>query len=156
MRTFGIVLLSLLVAGPRAVAAGGPSDVSPWRAAVAAELETLLLGLGSPKVSERVMTAAIDAAEREIGALDPVEAAPIVLEAATRAQLRWHLGTPLPRLRAELRQEFRVAMRSVAEAGERLRALERVRRRLEREAPGPGGASAPGRTGGPPRGGWSP
>lgn len=156
MSALVIVLFALLVTGPRAVAAGAPPDASPWRAAVTADLEALRSAAGGPAIAEGVMRATIEAAERELGTLDPAEVAPLVLEAAMRAQLRWRLGTPLPRLGAELRQEFRVAMRDGADAGERLRALRRIRRRLERETPGPGGASPRWWMEEPSRGGRSP
>jgi len=132
MKTAFLVLLPLLLAtavAPRASAAGGSPATAAWRSVVEAGLQLL--------------TADADgSAARELGAREPDEAAPLIFEAAVRAELRLRFGTSLPRVKAELRQEFRVAARAGAAARDWLRALERVRRRFERAMPG-GSGSAP-------------
>jgi len=141
-----LVLLLVSVGAPGMLAAddGTTSEPSEWRSALEAELQRLSAGLDRTAISPTMMRIVIEEASRELGALDPREAAPLVLEEAVRAELRLRLGTPLPRVKAELHQALRVAFLAGGEARERLRALEYMRRRLEETSPrGFGDASVP-------------
>ena len=145
--TFVLLFLLLLSVGAPSVLAADAGTISEpvgWRAALEAELHRLSAKLDRTAISPTVMRIVLEEATRELGALDPREAAPLVLEEAVRAELRLRLGTPLPRVKAELHQALRVAFLAGGEARERLRALEQMRHRLEETSPrGIGDASAP-------------
>jgi hypothetical protein len=130
------LLLALAAAAPIAADAG-------WLAAVEADVRELAAAPGARPVSEVVLQAALGAAVRLLGPGDAAHAAQIVYAAAVRAELRLRLGEGLPRVRAGLSQEFRIARRAGEDAAARLRTLEHVRRNLERAAPGPGGRALP-------------
>jgi hypothetical protein len=128
-----------------------------WAAALETGVRALAAAPGASPVSPTVLRLALESAARHLGDDDPAAAAPLVYAAAIRAELRWRLGEPLPRVRAGLAQECRIVRRAGEDAAERLRTLERVRRNLERAAPGTGGRAVPwwerpgvprGRTGG--------
>jgi hypothetical protein len=154
MKSMFLALVSVLAASvPCAAAAPSQAAGDAWRTEVEAGMRALAAASAGPPVSEAVLGSALDAAAREIGARSPAEAIPLVYEAAVHAELRLRLGEAMPRIRAELRQEFRIAARAGEEAAVWLRALERLRRRLEREPPGAG--SMPWWMGpGDPRGRW--
>lgn len=135
---FLVLALVLAAAASCAAATGSGASGDSWRLEVGAGARALAAAAEGVPVSEAVLGFAIEAAAREMGARSPEEAIPIVYEAAVRAELRLRLGRTMPRVRAELRQELRVAARAGANASERLRALERVRRRFEQEHPGAG------------------
>ena len=156
MRTVTLALLSVLLAAAPAVAVGNaaPAD-DAWRSAVASGVRALAAGPEGATVSAAVLRLAVESAAQEIGERSPEAAAPIVFAAAVRAEHRLRFGEPLPRVRAEMRQELRIAARAGEAAAERLRAFERLRRRLERECPGAGRAPMPWWMGpGTPRGRW--
>jgi hypothetical protein len=156
MRTVTLVMLSVLVAAAPCLAAGGavPAD-DAWRAVVEAGVRAIAAGSEGAPVSEVVLRLAVETAVQEIGARSPEEAAPIVFAAAVRAELRLRSGEGMPRVRAALRQEFRIAVRAGDAAAVQLRALERARRRLERGSPGAGRTPMPWWMGpGAPRGRW--
>jgi hypothetical protein len=143
MRTAILVVLSALVAIASCDAATDAlTEGDAWRGAVEAGVQALVSGPGGTPVSEVVLRLAVEVAVRELAGRGPVEAAPLVYEAAVRAELRLRLGEALPRVRAGLRQEFRIALRAGADAAEQLRTLEQVRRRLYRDPPA-GGAPVP-------------
>ena len=130
------VLLALAAAAPLAADAA-------WLAAVEVDVRELAAAPGSRPVSETVLRMALGAAVRHFEPGDAADVALLVYAAAVRAELRLRFGEGLPRVRAELSQEFRIARRAGADAASRLRTLERVRRNLERAAPGPGGRTTP-------------
>lgn len=143
-----VLLLQLLVAigapGVFAADAIAASEPAGWRATLEEELQHLSAGLDGAAISSTVMRIVLEEASRELGALDPLEAAPLVFDEAVRAELRLRLGTPLPRVKAELHQSLRVAFLAGGNARKRLRALELMRYRLKETAPrGFGDASAP-------------
>jgi len=125
-----VLLLALAAATPLA------ADEA-WAGALEAGVRALAAAPGAAPVSRTVMRLALESAARHLGDDDPADAAPLVYAAAVRAELRWRLGEPLPRVRAGLAQECRIVRRAGDDAAERLRTLERVRRNLERAAPGP-------------------
>jgi hypothetical protein len=131
-----VLLLALAAAAPIA------ADEA-WLSAVEADVRALAAAPGAEPVSETVLRLALEAAVRHLGADDPADAAPIVYAASVRAEVRVRLGESLQRVRAELSQAFRIASRAGGNAVTRLRTLERVRRNLERAAPGPGGRATP-------------
>jgi hypothetical protein len=143
MKTAVLVMLSALLAIASCSAA---TDALPagdaWQSAVETGVRALVSGPGGAPVSEVVLRLAVEVAVRELAQRGPEEAAPLVYEAAVRAELRLRLGEALPRVRAGLRQEFRIALRAGADAVEQLRTLEQVRRRLYRDPPA-GGAPVP-------------
>lgn len=139
MKSMVLVLVSALAAAAPSAAAERRAVDESWRAEVEAGLRALAAGPEGVPVSEAVLGLALDAAAREMGARASDEAIPLVYEAAVRAELRLRLGEAMPRVRAELRQEFRIAARSGTDAVERLRVLERIRGRFEREHPDAGG-----------------
>jgi len=136
---FLVLVSALAAAAPSAAAAQSRAADESWRIEVEAGLRALAAGPEGVPVSEAVLGLTLDAAAREMGARSPDEATPLVYEAAVRAEVRLRLGEAMPRIRAELRQEFRIAAQAGAEAAERLRVLERLRSRFEREHPGAGG-----------------
>jgi hypothetical protein len=154
MKSVFLVLISTLAAAVPCTAAAPSRDaVGSWRVEVEAGVRALAAAEEGAPVSEAVLALALDAAARDLGARSPEEATPLVYEAAVRAELRHRLGETMPRIGAELRQEFRIAARAGADATERLRVLERLRSRFEREHPGAG--SMPWWMGpGNPRGRW--
>jgi hypothetical protein len=137
MRTVATVLL-LALAAAAPIAADGA-----WRVAVETDVRALAAAPGARPVSEAVLRLAFEAAARLLAPADPADAAPLVYAAAVRAEVRLRLGEGLPRVRAGLSQEFRIARRAGDDAAARLRTLERVRRNLERATPGPGGRAMP-------------
>jgi len=156
MRTVTFALLSALVAAAPSPAVGNaaPADEA-WRSAVAAGVMAMAAGPEGAPVSEIVLRLAVESAAQEIGASSPEEAAPIVFAAAVRAEHRLRFGESLPRVRAELRQELRIAVRAGEDAAVRLRAFERLRRRLERGSRRAGRAPMPWwMAPGAPRGRW--
>lgn len=156
MRTVTLALLSVLVAAARCPAVGNavPAD-DAWRAAVEAGVKAIAAGTEGAPVSEVVLRLAVQSAAQEIGGRSPEEAAPIVFAAAVHAELRLRFGEPLPRVRAELRQELRIAVRAGEAAAVRLRAFKLLRRRFERDSPGTGRTPMPWwMAPGSPRGRW--
>ncbi len=156
MRTETLVLLAALAAAFPVRAAPEAATVDDaWRIEVEAGVRAIAADSGGAPVSATVLQFALEAAVGEIGAYGPEEAAPLVFAAAVRAELRVRFGEALPRVRAQLRQEFRIAAQAGAAASAQLRMLERVRRRLERTPPGRGGAPPTWWTGpGASRGRW--
>lgn len=139
MKSWLLALVSILAAAaPICAAAPSGTAGGSWRVEVEAGMRALAAAAEGAPVSDAVLAFALDAAAREMDARSPADAIPIVYEAAARAELRLRLGTTLPRVRAELRQEFRIAAHAGSDTAERLRVLERVRRRFEREHPGAG------------------
>jgi hypothetical protein len=130
------VFLALVAAAP--IVADGA-----WLTAVEADVRALAAAPGAAPVSEAVLQLALETAVRHFEPGYAAEAAPVVYAAAVRAELRLRLGEGLPRVRAELSQEFRIARRAGGDAVAHLRTLERVRRNLERADPGPGGRAMP-------------
>jgi hypothetical protein len=111
---------------------------APAASALAEGVQAMAAAPGAPRVSATALRLAVAAADRYLGERDPATAAPLVFAAAVRAELRLRLGAAVPRVRAEVAQELRVAARAGGDAAARVRLLERVRRDLERAAPGRG------------------
>ncbi len=157
MRT--VTLRAALGARRRGSLPGGWPIAAPaddaWRSAVEAGVRAIAAGPEGAPVSEVVLRLAVEIAAQEIGARRPEEAAPIVFAAAVRAEHRLRFGEPLPRVRAELRQELRIAVRAGDAAAVRLRAFERLRADSSGNPPGAGRAPMPWwMAPGAPRGRW--